>query len=102
MTVPKYIQDLMSRARYDYNTEGPKYAVGYTIKIDKRTCYVKAKTHQDEIEKLANWVRRHGGKIVVHEVPYYTRIDWQPAIVTIYDPIMQHLEKYIPSKKIQS
>lgn len=96
--VPKYIQDLMERARYDYDTKHPKYAVGYTIKIDKRTCYVRAETHQAEIEKLAAWVRRQGGEIDIIHVPASTRIGWQPAIVTIYDPVMQHLEKYIPSK----
>ena len=102
MNVPKYIQNLMNRARYDYDTEDPEYAVGYTIKIDKRTCYVKAETHQAEIEKLAEWVKRQGGKIVVHYVPFSTRIGWQPAIVTIYDPVMQHLEKYIPHKKLRA
>ena len=95
MKIPEYVKNLMERARYDYDTSGEKCAVGYTIKIDKRTPYVKAETLRAEILQLAAWVKRQGGEIDIHTLPSETRIDWQPAIVTIYDPIMQHLEKYI-------
>lgn len=95
MKVPNYVINLMSRARYDYDTKGEKCAVGYTIKIDKHSCYAYASTLQAEIEKLVAWVKRQGGEIEIIDIPKETRIAWQPATVTIYDPVMQHLEKYI-------
>lgn len=99
MTIPKYIQDLMKRSRFVLGSGSP----GYTIKIYKSTEYVKIPTLKTEIERLQKWVDRmlpddglNVPTMIIEHIPENTHYCKQCAIVTIYDPIMQQLEKYIP------
>lgn len=100
MKIPKYVIDLMSRAKYNYTLCGNNYAAGYTIDIAKYSHYETADTFSKEIDRLQKWVERQGGKMIVINRPILTRHNLtQYAIVTIFDPVMKEIEKYIKDKK---
>lgn len=101
MTVPKYIKEIMERAKF--RTCGD-YMPGYTIDIAKRTHYEYASTFREEINRLVKWVNREYKKMsgdnetiaFINFVPEKTEYKaMQHATVTIYDPIMRYIEKYI-------
>lgn len=98
MKIPKYIQDMMERARFVVGYGDP----GYTIAIRKPTPYTQVSTFKVEIERLEKWVKRMMPKddlgvptMIINKIPKKTHYANQYAIVTIYDPIMKQLEKYI-------
>lgn len=99
MKIPKYIIELMSRAKYSYHLCGKNdnAAAGYTIEIAKYSHYETADTFKKEIERLKKWVeRQRGGECIVISIPKKTvHKTMQYAIVTIFDPVMQHIEQYI-------
>lgn len=98
MIIPKYVQSLMERAKFAVGYGDP----GYTIEITKETHYTHASTLESEVKRLENWVKRVMPKddlevptMVINRVPKKTHHCNQYAVVTIYDPVMQKLEKYI-------
>lgn len=95
--IPKYVQNIMHRAKYEYDFfyNHSEYAVGYTIRITKATPYTKIYTFKTELETLKKWVERNGGKMIILHIPNETHYINQYAIVTIYDPIMKYIEGYI-------
>lgn len=98
MKIPKYVQELMSRSYFYYNfkTGDDRCGAGYTIAIKKRTAYTMADTLGAEVQRLKNWVERQiGGECIIIRVPVKTTHGDQVAIVTIWDPVMQHLEQFI-------
>ena len=104
MKIPKYVQDLMSRSTYVYSTstlmtENPNYAAGYTIRIEKHSEYAEAEAFRKEVERLVKWANRVAGIETAHilSVPDRTRHHKQGAVVTIFDPVMQKIESYIPT-----
>lgn len=105
MKIPKYVVDLMSRARYNYTASGDNYSPGYTIDIAKYSHFETAQAFRKEIERLVKWANRQGFvapdldimTAYILSVPNKTKHkSMQYATVTIFDPIMQHIEKYIP------
>lgn len=103
MTVPKYVQDILSRSKYEFafHTNNEWYAPGYTIRIRKATPYTYASTFRAEVERLVKWANRVTGVegleiAVVLDVPSETHHCNQIAVVSIFDPVMQKIEKYIP------
>lgn len=99
MKIPKYIQDMMERAEFVLSYGEP----GYTIAIRKTTPYTQVSTLKAEIERLEKWVKRMMPKddlgvptMIINRIPKKTHYANQYAIVTIYDPVMKQLEKYIP------
>ena len=107
-STPKYVIDIMSRARFAKGYGDP----GYTIEIAKRTRQTLASTFEKEIDRLAKYVERDMDRrimagymgeptetreptIIVQNVPKKTHYCDQYAVVTIYDPVMKDLEKYI-------
>lgn len=94
MNIPKYVQDLMGRASFDFSHAD--CAPGYTIQIQKSTPYAKVDTLRRECERLAAWARRNGADAIVHYCPKDTHYRRQVAIVTITDPCMKDMEAYIP------
>lgn len=105
MKVPKYVVELMERAKYNYNLCSHKeYAVGYTIDIAKFSHYEYADTFVREIERLIKWCNREwrktngwdGDIAYILRLPQTTEYKiMQYATITIYDPIMKSLEQYI-------
>lgn len=95
MKVPKYVQEMMSRARFDLNYQHPKSDPGYTIRIKKATPYTYASTLKEECERLVAWAKRNYAEAEVLECPKDTHYCGQSALVLITDPVMQALEKYI-------
>lgn len=102
MMIPKYVQELMSRAKF---ARGYGEA-GYTIEITKATPYTRVETLRAEIERLERWVVRTMPEdelgvptMIINRVPKDTHYCRQYAVVTIFDPIMQKLEKYIEEGK---
>lgn len=98
MNIPKYVQELMERSYFYFNFKAndDRCGAGYTIAIKKRSAYTLAGTLASEIQRLKNWVERQpGGECIVVSVPTTTRHSSQIAVVTIWDPVMQHLEGYI-------
>lgn len=98
MNIPKYVQELMERSYFYYNfkTDDDRCGAGYTIAIKKRTAYTMADTLAAEVQRLKNWVDRQvGGECIIIRIPTKTTHGDQIAIVTIWDPVMQHIEGYI-------
>ena len=96
MNVPNYIKVLLSGSRYEFVlcNKSEDYAAGYTIAIRKRSDFQTAKVFREEIERLQKWVNRQpGGDCKILLLPKETHHSKQIAVVTIYDPVMQHLEK---------
>lgn len=105
MKIPKYVIDLMNRARYNYTASGDNYAAGYTIDIAKYSHYETAQAFRKEIERLVNWANRQGFAApdldimtaYILSVPNKTKHkSMQYATITIFDPLMKYIEKYIP------
>lgn len=97
MKVPNYIINIMERAKYEYDSfkSSPDYAVGYTIKIRKSSAYTKAETFKAELEKLKKWIEKNSGEMIIIDFPDKTHYTNQSAIITIFDPVMKHIEQYI-------
>ena len=97
MTVPKYVAEIMSRAKYEFDCfkNHADYAAGYTIKIRKSSAYTKIDTFKAEIERLKKWVEKNNGELIVLDIPNKTHYANQVATVTIFDPVMKHIESYI-------
>lgn len=95
--IPKYVQDIMSRAKYEYDffKNHSEYAVGYTVRILKRTHQTQIDTFKSEIERLKKWVEKNNGEMVILDIPNKTHYVRQYAIVTIYDPVMKYIEGYM-------
>lgn len=98
MIIPKYVQELMSRARFVLGVG----EAGYTIRIYKSTPYTKIPTLRAEVERLQRWVERMMPEddlgvpiMIVNSIPTKTHYCDQYAVVTIFDPIMQRIERYI-------
>lgn len=99
MKIPKYIIELMGRSKYEFDfcTKNENYAAGYTVRISKYSSFQKAETFNTEIERLKAWVDRQiGGECVILDRPSETHYCRQYAVVTVFDPVMRHLEKYMP------
>lgn len=112
MKVPKYVKELLERATYNYDAlKDENYSVGYTIDIKKRTHYQYISSFRAEIERLVVWVNKEFARRVnlcddkydespkcayIISIPTKTRHSYmQYATITIFDPVMKDLEKYI-------
>lgn len=98
MKIPKYVQEIMERSEYDFrHTSNPNYSVGYTIRINKHSEYAKVDTLRKEAERIVAWANRVAGENTAYILytPEKTRYCKQAAVVTIFDPVMQKIEKYI-------
>lgn len=101
MIVPKYVVHLMERSQYEYVEckKSPDFAAGYTIRIEKRTPYTQIETLRKEIDRLVGWANRAvPDTAFILSCPNKTHHTDQYAVVTIFDPVMQHSEKYIPER----
>lgn len=99
MKVPAYVKELMERSRYDFDfsRRWENCGAGYTVKIRKRSAYSQIDTLRKECERLIKWANKIGGDGTAYiiDMPAKTRHVNQAAVVTIFDPVMQHIEKYI-------
>lgn len=100
--IPAYVVEMMKRSHYYYEFErhgadvARWCAAGYTIAIKKATPYTYAETFCKEVERLQKWVNKQdGGDCRIIKLPKETKHRDQYAIVTIFDPVMQRIEKYI-------
>lgn len=94
--VPKFAQEMMSRARFDRLYTNPAAEPGYTIWIRKATPYTYADTLRAECERLVAWARRNYADAAILECPRDTHHVNQAALVVITDPVMQRLEQFMP------
>lgn len=101
MRIPQYVKELMERSRYEYDfcRSHENYSVGYTIKVRKHSAYAHVDTLRKECERLIKWANKAGGDGTAYilDIPAETHHVNQAAIVTIFDPVMQYIENYIPS-----
>ena len=99
MIIPKYVQEILARSCYEFDccTKDPNYSAGYTIRVEKANAYTKAETLKAEVQKLCTWANRAAGVDTAYilSTPARTHYCTQYAVVTIFDPIMQQVEKYI-------
>lgn len=96
MKIPKYVQELMKRAKYNYHIDDTdETAIGYTINIFKCSEYQQIDSFIREIQRLKNWVEKQGGDIYINHLPVKTHYFNQFATVTIFDPVMQKIESFI-------
>lgn len=98
MVIPKYVQELMNRSKFVLGVG----EAGYTIRIYKSTPYTKIFTLKAEVERLQKWVERIMPEddlgvptMFINSIPSKTHYCNQYAVVTIFDPVMQNIEKYI-------
>ena len=112
MKTPLYIQNLLSRCEWAVEAGRlPKGCdPGYTLLLHKRSAYALAKTLAKEADALKGWAEREMLKLcpyydndadpiaVVNHCPGETRYRDQWAVITIWDPLMKHIEKFIPEK----
>ncbi len=96
LVVPKYAQEMMSRARFDRSYRNPASEPGYSIWIRKSTPYARAATLRAECERLVAWAKRNYADAEILECPKETHYCNQAALVTITDPVMQKLERFMP------
>jgi hypothetical protein len=96
--IPKFVQELMSRASFVLGSG----EAGYTVRIYKSTEYAYVSTLQKEVETLNKWVIRVMPEddlgvptMIINSVPKKTHYCKQYAVVTIYDPVMKWIEQYI-------
>jgi len=99
MNIPKYVQEIASRSRYDFDVcrNHSLYAPGYTIEIAKATHYTYAATLCDEVTRLICWANRMSGEgtAMLLKTPSKTTLNMQYAYVTIFDPVMQRIEPFL-------
>lgn len=104
MKVPKYVQELMKRSRYEFVscTGNQNYAAGYTVSIRKDRPYQRIETLRKEVSKLQAWAQREykkrGGDDQITfliSMPARTHYCNQYAVITIFDPVMKYIEQYI-------
>ena len=99
MKTPKYVIDMMNRAKYNFTLSGKNenFSTGYTIEINKYSYYETAETFRKEIDRLKKWVeRQNGGEMIIISCPTHTRHKtMQYDIVIIFYPVIQHIEQYI-------
>ena len=97
--IPKYVRELLSRAEYAYS---PESEPGYSLKIHKRTKYANVSSLKKEVERFCAWADRNTpeglDKSVILCVPIKSYYSDQIAIVTVYDPVMRQIEKFIIDK----
>lgn len=102
MKIPKYVQELMSRSNYEFDScrNNDNYAAGYTIKIHKYSAYEYLDTFKAEVERLCAWANRVAGVETAYILDMPVRFHHcnQVAVVTIFDPVMHKIEQYIPHK----
>lgn len=101
MKIPKYVVELMSRARYEYDrcTKDPNYGAGYTISIPKSSEYQQIHILRAEVERLCKWANRAVPETAfLLYIPTETHYTKQSAVISIFDPVMQRIEQYIPNK----
>ena len=101
LKVPKFVQEMMGRARFDRSYTNPASDPGYTIWIRKATPYTRVDTLQAECERLVAWAKRNYADAEILECPRDTHYYNQATLVTITDPVMQKLEKFMPEMKEQ-
>lgn len=97
--VPKFVQEMMSRSRFDRSYTNPESNPGYTIWIRKATPYTKAITLRAECDRLVAWAKRNFADAEILECPTNTHYCNQAALVTITDPVMKKLEQFMPEMK---
>lgn len=95
MKIPKYIQNIMGRARFDRNFDNPRSNPGYTIIVRKATPYTHADTFRKELERMVSWAKKEYADAEILECPEQTRNCTQTALVTVTDPCMKYLEQYM-------
>ena len=95
MTIPKYVQELMTRSRFALGPVHERASPGYTIWIEKATPYTSADTLRAECERLCRWAKRSYADAEILSCPSETHYYPQRALVTVTDPCMKHREQYI-------
>lgn len=100
MKIPKYVVELLGRSHYEFTrcTKDPNYGAGYTISITKGTPYQQIATLKAEVERLIKWANRAAGCETAYllSIPNETHYTMQTAVVSIFDPVMQKIERHIP------
>lgn len=117
MKIPKYIYSLIKMQRIEVapiseqSAEGGVY--GYVFRIYRLSNTQYLGTLQREAERVVAWANReyaeaalllHYNSFIVHKTPFFTFTDKEHrkpyykrdyVLVTITDPVAQHLEKLI-------
>ena len=101
LKVPKFAQEMMSRARFDLSYTHPMADPGYTVWMPTPTPNTTAETRRDEFGRVLAGARRNFAAAKILECPKDTRHCNQAALVVITDPVMQKLEKFMPEMQAQ-
>lgn len=109
MTIPKYVKDILDRSAFVVGA----YEPGYTIEIRKSTPYTRLTTFDAELNRLIKWCNKQANSDEIMRLlecddvcatiirkPSATRMNYQYALVRIYDPVMWLLEDYIKQEVV--
>ena len=99
MKIPQYVQELMTRSVFALGPVHEKASPGYTLWITKATPYTSADTLRSECERLCAWAKRNYADAEILSCPSETHHRFQSALVTVTDPCMKYMEKYIPKEE---
>lgn len=93
MNTPQYIITPLKRAEFYF---GKDCVPGYSIKIHKHTIYEYANTLRNRCSQIITWCNKQiPGSAEMVCCPKETHYRDQYAVITIYDPVMLHLEQFI-------
>lgn len=95
MNTPQYVSNALKRAEFYFGKDG---VVGYSIKIFKHTRMEYASTLRNRCSQIITWCNKQipcSAEMV--SCPKETHYTEQFAVITIYDPMMLHLEQFIKS-----
>jgi hypothetical protein len=93
MKAPNYITNSLHNAEFYFGEDG---CVGYSIKIFKHTRYENANTLRIRCAAIIGWCNNQiPGSAEMVSYPKVTHYTQQFAVITIYDPVMLYLEKFI-------
>lgn len=98
MRIPKKYKELIWKAEYEFDecVNHEQYAAGYTLKVYKPSERTLIPTFRRQLEELVAWANRQcEGSAYILRCPSRTFYCKQYAVVTIWDPVMQQLEKCI-------
>lgn len=93
METPNYIKSALRGAKYYF---GKDCVAGYSIKIYKHSRYEYSQTLRSRCGKIITWCNKQvEGSAEMVFCPSCTNYSDQFAVITIYDPLMMHLEQFI-------
>ena len=97
MTIPKYVQNILSRSEFDTSVKNSYIPdTGYILWVRKETPYTTAATFRKELDRICAWANRvcpESGHVI--SCPGKTHHEYQFARIAICNPVMLNIEHLV-------